>query len=214
MIVRNRMTAAVITVQSGSPPDEARRLLQRHRIRQLPVLRGERLVGIVTDRDLRSARGATATSVAALMTPKPLVVAPDAAVDEAARVLRSHKIGALPVVDRQRLVGILTVSDVLDAFVAVSGVSEPSYRLAITGAPPAAMERHLRQAVARCHAELKWVHRTPRIRPPRLEARVRATHIEDVVAAIEAANLEVLGVVATAVARPSAAVRPAPRGRR
>ena len=212
MIVRNQMSSTVITIDAGSHPDTARRLLARHRIRQLPVMRGRRLVGIVTDRDLHAARGATATSVAALMTPKPLVVAPDAAVDEAARLLRAHKIGALPVVERQKLVGILTVSDVLDAFVALSGVTEASYRLVITGAAPVAMERHLRHAVTRAHGELKWLHRSPRARPPRLDARIKATHIDEVVEAVEAQDLEVLSVVATvATAR---ALRPGPRARR
>ncbi|MFN8641958.1 MAG: CBS domain-containing protein [Candidatus Binatia bacterium] len=213
MIVRNRMTSPVVTVAASAHPDEARRLLARHRIRQLPVVRGTRLAGIVTDRDLRAASAAGASSVATLMTPKPLVIAPDAAVDEAARLLRAHKIGALPVVERTALVGILTVSDVLDAFVDLSGVSETSYRLAIAGATPAALERALRQSVTRHRGELKWLHHVPRSRPPRLEARVRAPHVDEIVAAIEAQELDVLGVVAT-VAGSGRALRPAPRGRR
>ena len=214
MIVRHRMSSSVITIDAGSHPDEARRLLTRHRIRQLPVLRGSRLAGIVTDRDLRTARAAAARTVSALMTPTPLVIGPDAAVDEAARVLRAHKIGALPVVERRSLIGILTVSDVLDAFVALSGVTEASYRLTITGGTPAVMERHLRHAVAQHRGELKWLHGTTRVRPPRLDARVRAAHIEDVVESIEAQDLEVTGVVATVAATRPRAVRPAPRGRR
>lgn len=212
MIVRNQMSSTVITVEAGSHPDEARRLLTRHRIRQLPVVRGARLVGIVTDRDLGAARAVKATAVTALMTPKPLTVTPDAAVDEAARLLRLHKIGALPVVERQKLVGILTVSDVLDAFVALSGVTEASYRLAVTGAAPGAMEHLVRQAVARGRGDVKWLHCSSRTRPPRLDTRIRAARIDDVVAAIEAQGLEVLGVVATVAA--ARGVRPGPRGRR
>lgn len=213
MIVRNRMTSRVVTVEASAPPDSARRLLARHRIRQLPVVRGTRLAGIITDRDLRAARAAEAGTVAKLMTSKPVVVAPDAAIDEAAILLRTHKIGALPVIDRGDLVGILTVSDVLDAFVELSGVRETSYRLTIVGAPPMEMEGALRQAVARHHAELRWLHHTPRSRPPRLDARVRAPHVEEVVAAIEAHGLDVLGVVATVAGR-GRGIRPAPRGRR
>lgn len=208
MIVRTQMTAPAITIEASRHPDEARRLLARRRIRQLPVMRGARLVGIVTDRDLRAARAATATTVAALMTPAPLVIAPDAAVDEAARLLRAHKLGALPVVERKALVGILTVSDVLDAFVALSGVTATSYRLAISGGTPKAMESALRHAVTHAHGEVKWLHHAPRAKPARLDARIAAAHVDDVVAAVEAQDLDVLSVVA------SRGLRPAPRERR
>lgn len=118
MLVRDRMTAKVVTIDADRPAADAEALLLRHRIRQLPVTRDGRLVGIVTHRDLRRTRAARAT-VASLMTAKPAAIAPDATIDEAARRLRSYKVGGLPVVEGKALVGILTVADVLDALIEI-----------------------------------------------------------------------------------------------
>jgi len=119
MLVRDRMTSKVVTIDANRPAADAEALLLRHRIRQLPVMRGGQLVGIITHRDLRRARAPRAT-VSAVMTAKPAAIAPDAAIDEAARLLRSYKVGGLPVMEGKALVGILTVADVLDAFIELS----------------------------------------------------------------------------------------------
>jgi acetoin utilization protein AcuB len=194
MLVRNRMTSKVITVEPTQSLDEARALLHRHRIRQLPVLRKRRLVGIITDRDLRGA-GPHATTVADVMTPKPIVTEPNASVDEAARVLTAHKIGALPVVDRGQLVGILASDDILDAFVELSGVGEATYRIVISGASGRLAERRVREVVAAQHGELKWLHAEKRD-PGKLHVRLKARRVDDVVTALEAAGFNVDTLVA------------------
>jgi acetoin utilization protein AcuB len=195
MLVRDRMTRRVITIDAGRPASDASRLLVRHRIRQLPVLRNGRLVGIITHRDLRGTRPTT-RPVGSAMTAKPFTIGPDAAIDEAARRLRMYKIGGLPVVERKQLVGIITVADVLDAFVILSGVSEPSYRLAVTGRGPG-LETRARRAVERARGEVRWLHRQPRSRPAELLMRVKVKRIDDVVTALEADDLDVLRVVAS-----------------
>jgi CBS-domain-containing membrane protein len=109
----------------------ARELMKKRGLRHLPVVdpRG-RLVGIITDRDLRQvvfmpalrARLANAAellgamTVSDMMTRKVVVVKPGATIAEAARLMHGRKIGALPVVERGRLVGIITESDILAAF--------------------------------------------------------------------------------------------------
>ena len=135
MNVKDRMTRVVVTVKPQDSVRHARELLERHRINQLPVVVDDRLAGIVTDRDLRDAfpsvfdhrrngrRGAadpTTIPVEDVMTREVLTIAPDVPVGEGARLMRRERIGALPVVDDRRLVGILTRSDVLDAFLAMS----------------------------------------------------------------------------------------------
>jgi acetoin utilization protein AcuB len=113
----------------------ARALLEEHRINQLPVVVEARLVGIVTDRDLRDAypsvldhrrtRAAKSnpspdeTTVETVMTSNVLTVQPDDSIAEAARVMRKGRVGALPVAEGGRLVGIITRSDLLEALVAL-----------------------------------------------------------------------------------------------
>ena len=113
----------------------ARELMENHRINQLPVVVEGRLVGIVTDRDLRDAfpsvfdssyRTETgradpgAITVEAVMTPYVLTLKPQDSMTDAARLMRRERVGAVPVVDGNRLVGLITRSDVLDAFVSMN----------------------------------------------------------------------------------------------
>ena len=199
MLVRNRMSAKVITVEPEQSLSKARALLHKHRIRQLPVLRNGRLVGIITDRDLRGA-GVQDATVAGLMTPKPFVIRPNASVDEAARVLTTHKIGALPVVEGGKLVGILASADILDAFVDLSGVGEATYRIVLSGAKGKPAERLVREVVGQQRGELKWLHPDTQ-HPDKLHLRLKARRVDDVVTALEAAGFNVDAVVAPAGSR-------------
>ena len=195
MLVRDRMSREVITIAAERPISDAGRLLARHRIRQLPVMRKGQLVGIITHRDLRTARPPTRT-VASVMTAKPFTITSDAAIDEAARLMRTYKIGGLPVVERKQLIGIITVADVLDAFVTLSGVSERTYRVAVMGGGDGTAGRRARRAVERAHGELKWLYRDAQPRRPQLHMRIKAKRVDDVVAALEADGFEVVRVVA------------------
>jgi CBS domain-containing protein len=95
--------------------------MDRGKFRALPVLENGRLVGIVTDRDLRKHEGLAGkatdylewTKVTVAMTPNPMTVSPEFFTLDAARLLLEHKIGGLPVVDNGKLVGIVTTSDLL-----------------------------------------------------------------------------------------------------
>jgi acetoin utilization protein AcuB len=131
MRVRDRMTRTVATTHPEVPVMAARELMQKRRLRHLPVVdqRG-RLVGIITDRDLRQvvfmpalrSRLARAgellgkMTVSDIMSRKVVTVGPGATIAEAARLMHGRKIGALPVVERGRMVGIITESDILAAF--------------------------------------------------------------------------------------------------
>lgn len=122
MLVRGRMTAEVVTAEPSTTIADALETIRSHNIRHLPVMDGDRLTGVVTDRDLRLALGPDGeasddTTVSDIMSASPTTIAPDTPVEEAGRVLIEHRIGCLPVMEDDRLVGILTESDLLRAFV-------------------------------------------------------------------------------------------------
>jgi acetoin utilization protein AcuB len=192
MLVRQRMSRKLVSVKSGEAVGRAAELMHKHRIRHLPVVDKRRLVGIVSDRDVRAARGGKA--VAEVMSRNPVVVGPNAAIDEAARLMHRKRFDAVPVVERNRVMGLLTTSDVLDAFIDLSGVSEPTCRLAVTARP--GTERAVKAIVDRCRAELKWMHRDGG-RPARLHLRVKTRNVDDLVTALEAAGFDVTAVVSS-----------------
>ena len=144
MNVAKRMKRNPVFVDEGDSMKKAMDLLKEHEIRHLPVLKdGERLVGILSERDIKQASPSPATAleireiyylldkikVKQIMTRRPYTVSSTAPIEEAALILREKKIGCLPVVDDGKLVGILTETDIIDAFIAGMGVSGPGYRI-------------------------------------------------------------------------------------
>ncbi len=134
MIVRELMTGGVTTVPPWTPILEARSLMMKERIRHLPVTDPDgKLLGIITDRDIRLNLPSQATSLSVweinhllskltvdqVMTQAVITVGPDRQAREAAQLMVDHKIGALPVEDGGRLIGIVTETDLLRAFIRV-----------------------------------------------------------------------------------------------
>ena len=134
MRVAELMTREPLTVPIDTPVVDARRTMLEHRIRHLLVTDGQRLAGIVTDRDIRLNLPSPATSlsvweinyllarmtVGSVMTTGVITVDPNRDAVEAARIMMDHKIGALPVVDAGTVVGIMTETDILRAFVTLA----------------------------------------------------------------------------------------------
>jgi acetoin utilization protein AcuB len=115
MQVSDWMSRPVHTVTPATMANEAVGLLRRHRIRHLPVMEGDRVVGVVTDRDLRGV--AAETPVSTFMSRPVVVVSPRTAIDKAARLLFDRRIGCLPVIEDGKLIGILTQTDAVAALV-------------------------------------------------------------------------------------------------
>ena len=127
-IVEDIMTPNPLTVTPRNAIRSAVNLMREGGFRRLPVVDRGRLVGIITDRDLRRAANSPVVvreqwydnfildhiEVGSCMTPNPLTIEPDAPIAEAARIMRNHKIGGLPVVANEQLVGIITETDLLD----------------------------------------------------------------------------------------------------
>ena len=120
IMVRDVMTRRLVTIGPETPCAEARRLMDEHRIRHLPVMAGGRLIGMVSDRDVRSVpSGAPGPVAGRIMTPDPATVSSDTRIEHAARLMLDARFGSLPVVDAGDLVGIVTYTDLLRAFVRV-----------------------------------------------------------------------------------------------
>jgi len=132
MRVRELMTGAVVTARPDMPVLDARHLMIEKRIRHLIVTSDrDELLGMVTDRDIRLNLPSQATSLSVwemnylltrltvdkVMTASVIVVGPDREARDAAQLMLDHHIGALPVVDGGRLIGIVTETDLLRAFV-------------------------------------------------------------------------------------------------
>jgi CBS domain-containing protein len=101
---------------------EARALLDQHRIRHLPVLEKGKLLGIITDRDIRSAAAASSldrVKVGDAMTKKVITVTPETHIQQAAKLLLANRIGGLPVLQEGALQGIITETDLLNALVEI-----------------------------------------------------------------------------------------------
>jgi acetoin utilization protein AcuB len=123
-----QMTASVFRITPGEPIHRAWRLMRDRRIRHLVVSQEERLLGILSDRDILAgitweAAGPKGIQdqVRHIMTSQVATIAPEATVTDAARAMSKRRIGALPVCDEGRLVGIITETDLLRVFVASSG---------------------------------------------------------------------------------------------
>jgi len=139
MLVKQIMTEKVVTVAPTDSLHRADELLMQGRFRHLPVVDGERLVGIVSDRDIRVPLFLTSRETALgmmqqkqireIMRQPVITAAPLMAVEQAAAIMHENKIGCLPVVDEGRLAGIVTESDIFRIFVQVMGVLIPSSRL-------------------------------------------------------------------------------------
>ena len=144
MLVHDHMTPDPVTIAPQDTIADAFALLRENKIRRLPVLDKGKLVGIMTEHDLREVSPSPATSLSifeinyllskmtidkVIKKQKLITIVPDAYVEEAALLMRQHGIGALPVVEDGRLVGIITESNIFDAFIEIMGLNEPGTRL-------------------------------------------------------------------------------------
>jgi len=144
MFVGPRMKRDLVTVTPGATLEEASRLLKAHRIHHLPVVEeGNRLAGIVTNTDLRNAtldgtiggadRGDSGhpVTVGEIMTRKLVTLSPGDTLDDAMLVLSRQRIGALPVVEGDRLVGIVTKADILSALLTTLDIAGIGVRIEV-----------------------------------------------------------------------------------
>jgi acetoin utilization protein AcuB len=139
VLVADAMTRRPVTVAPQATVATALSAMRRGRFRHLPVVAGTDLVGVVAHGDLEAWPGAPVEAaesladrpVAEVMSDQPVTVWPDEPVEVAARLLVDHAIGCLPVVAGDRLVGILTKSDLFSVLLRLLGGDEPSSRITL-----------------------------------------------------------------------------------
>ncbi|MDK9709416.1 MAG: CBS domain-containing protein [Desulforhopalus sp.] len=143
MFVKQWMGTEVVTVAPNETVAAAEKLLKGHKIRRLPVVEEGILVGIISPHDLRKvmpsildAEGAREedfiadhTEIRTVMTSSPITVGPDDTLVEAIRKMRRNKVDGLPVIEDMKVVGILSITDILDAFLEIMTGGQPGTRL-------------------------------------------------------------------------------------
>ncbi|MGE5840278.1 MAG: CBS and ACT domain-containing protein [Deltaproteobacteria bacterium] len=145
LLVENWMNPNVITVDADDSMLDATRILKEKNIRHLPVLEKGKLVGVVTDRDLKRASPSDATSLEAhellylvanikvreIMTRNPITVPYNFTIEEAAQILLEAKISGMPVVDKQGdVIGTITQTDLFKVLISLTGVGKKGVQFA------------------------------------------------------------------------------------
>jgi acetoin utilization protein AcuB len=145
MLVGTRMTFPVITVSPDMPINETLNMMRRERIRRVPVVKDGKLVGIVSDKDLLNASPSPVTSLSVwemnyllskvtvkdVMTKAVLTITEDTPIEEAARIMADNKIGGLPVIRGEQVVGIITETDLFKVFLELMGARKSGVRATI-----------------------------------------------------------------------------------
>jgi acetoin utilization protein AcuB len=145
MLVKNWMNKPAITIDKHSSMHDAMTLMKKHQITLLPVMDGQRLVGVLTDRDLKKASASDATTlemhellyllsnikVKNIMSSKPISVPPDFTIEETAELLLANKISGVPVVDNEgSVVGVITHTDLFKVIISLTGIGKKGVQFA------------------------------------------------------------------------------------
>jgi acetoin utilization protein AcuB len=139
------MTGMPVTISKKTTVFDALAIMKKNKIRQLPVVSEGKLVGMVTEKDLLTVSPSPATSlsifelnellakmtVAEVMTKSPIFIQPDTTLEEAALLMRENKIHSVPVLEGDKLVGIITVTDIFDALIKFFGYGKVGTRLMV-----------------------------------------------------------------------------------
>lgn len=145
MFVKNKMTTNPFTISPEQTIPDAQEIMIKYGIKRLPVVKNNKLVGVVSKADIERASPSKATTlsmgeityllaktkISMIMTKNLVTIHPGALLEEAATLMRDNKLSFLPVVDGGKLVGIITESDIFDEFIELLGFREPGTRLTV-----------------------------------------------------------------------------------
>lgn len=143
MLVKERMSTPVVTIEPETPIMEALNLMRQEGIRRTPVVKKGKMVGIVSDKDLLNAAPSDATSLSVweinyllsqitvedVMTKDVLSVQEDTPIEEAARIMADNKVGGVPIMQDGKIVGIITETDLFKIFLELMGARDNGVRV-------------------------------------------------------------------------------------
>lgn len=143
MFVGERMSRPVISVTPETPINDVLAMFKKEHIRRAPVMKDGKLVGIVSEKDLLNASPSDVTTLSVwemnyliskvkvknVMTKKVITVTKDTPIEEAARIMADKKIGGLPVVDGEKVVGMITETDLFKVFLELMGARDKALRV-------------------------------------------------------------------------------------
>jgi acetoin utilization protein AcuB len=146
MFVGERMSRPVISVSPDEPINEVLAMFREEHIRRAPVMKDDKLVGIVAERDLLNASPSSVTTLSVwemnyliskvtvknVMTKKVITVDRDIPIEEAARIMADRKIGGLPVMSADKVVGMITETDLFKIFLELMGARQKATRVTVT----------------------------------------------------------------------------------
>lgn len=202
MIVRRWMTTEVVTIKKEASIQEALALMKEHSIRHLPVVtNGQMLLGWVTDADLRGVLIASMLEELTLediMVRKPYTADPDMRLEDAAQIILKKRVGGLPVVESGKLIGVITVVDVLSAFINIMGMLAQSSRLDVKVSPGTtnSLER-VTQLIHSYQAEIISICHLPTMEGQEnvYSIRLKKCELDSIVAGMEENGLEVVSSI-------------------
>jgi acetoin utilization protein AcuB len=146
MFVGERMSRPVISVSPDESINDVLAMFRKEHIRRAPVMKEGKLVGIISERDLLNASPSSATTLSVwemnyliskvrvkdVMTRKVITVDKDTPIEEAARIMADKKIGGMPVTSADRVVGIITETDLFKVFLELMGARQKATRVTAT----------------------------------------------------------------------------------
>jgi acetoin utilization protein AcuB len=206
MYVRNSMTTNPYTVSPEATIADALELIRNKNIKRLPVVKNDELVGIITRSQLLEVSPSPATSLSvfeinyllakttieSIMTKKVITVSPDTLLEEASLLMRKYKIGGIPVVQNNELVGIITETDVFDAFIEIMGFRDKGARITVdVGTDHPGVLAEVTSVIASFNVNITHIAAFRN----ELIVRINTSNIKEIVEAIEKQGYKVISIV-------------------
>lgn len=209
MFVAEYMTTSPITIRRRTSVSEALNIMKKHKIRELPVVSENKLVGLVTERELLAVSPSPATTLSVyeikdlmakvtvgdVMIKEPITVSPDCTIEEAALIMRDHKVSCLLVQENEVLVGIITQTDIFEALIKIFGLRKAGTRIVIEAQNRIGIIAQITNIVKLCGVNVIGIAVLEKTKE-RVQVMLRLSTVEpdEVIKALEDAEFDVVKV--------------------